>query len=409
MKPAFLSRRVKAGATALGLAVFITLALAFARPPEDPFQANAVVDPPFTSLTYGIQAFLWWDYTQAARHLDWIRTMAFSHVKQTFAWEDLEPRRGEWHFQRADEIVDEVERRGLELVVRLGEVPDWAHPSAQGRKDVDFLDSPPDNLDDWANYCGTVAARYRGRIDAYQIWNEPNLSREWGNRPPNAAEYVELLAACSRAIRAADPDAILISAGLAPTGQYDERAHRDDMFLQAMYDAGFQQYIDVVGVHAPGFSPPEYGPDDAERDGRGRWATFRRVEDLRKIMIANGDAARQMAILEVGWTTDPIHPEYAWFAVDEETQARYMVQAYEYAARHWRPWVGLMSAIYIANPAWTPDDEEYWWGITTSEGFVRQAYIDLANMAKYCGDRVIPARAPDSPEALGLAPVYPCD
>jgi hypothetical protein len=104
-----------------------------------------------------------------------------------------------------------------------------------------------------------------------------------------------------------------------------------------------------------------------------------------------------------------MNPDYAWYAVSEAEQARYMVEAYQYAADHWRPWVGLMSAIYIADPAWTENDEEYWWGITLPNGAARQAYFDLANMAKYCGERIIPARAGDSPEALGLVSVDPCD
>jgi hypothetical protein len=265
-------------------------------------------------------------------------------------------------------------------------------------------------MDDWAAYCGTVAGRYAGRIAAYQVWNEPNLSREWGSRPPDAAAYSGLLRACAEAIRAADPAAIVISAGLAPTGTNDDSARPDDVFLQQMYDAGFQQWADVVGMHAPGYSAPDLSPDDAERQGRQRFFTFRRVEDLRRVMVANGDAARQAAILEVGWTTDPgTNPAYAWFAVDEDTQARYMVEAYRYAAQHWRPWVGLMSAIYIADPAWTPADEEYWWAVTTPDNYTRPAFVALANMEKQCGARVIPARAPDSPEALGIVPVYPCD
>jgi len=81
-----------------------------------------------------------------------------------------------------------------------------------------------------------------------------------------------IVEATSEAIREADPDAILISAGLAPTGQHNELAHRDDMYLQAMYNVGFEQYIDVVGVHAPGFSIPAYGPDDAEKDHRTEFA-----------------------------------------------------------------------------------------------------------------------------------------
>jgi hypothetical protein len=67
-----------------------------------------------------------------------------------------------------------------------------------------------------------------------------------------------------------------------------------------------------------------------------------------------------------------------------------------------------MSTIYIANPDWNESDEEWWWAISTPGGYTRQAYVDLANMAKYCGDVVRPARDPGSPEALGLVPVTPC-
>lgn len=393
-------------------AVFVLVIIVGLRPPADPLQASAVINPPFTSLTYGIQAFLWWDYNAANVHLDWVRLMTFSHVKQVFAWENIEPGEGEINFSRADQILGEIEKRGLKLIVRLSDSPDWARESVSGEKGVDFTDAPPDaeHVDAWVKFCGAVAERYPGRIAAYQIWNEPNLTREWGNRTPDAAEYTELLRVCSEAIRAADSNAIIISAGLSPTGTCCDLAKPDDTFLQEMYDAGFQQYADVVGMHAAGYSPPELSPADAERQGSQRFFTFRRVEDLREIMVANGDAARQAAILEFGWNTDTegVNPSYSWYAVDEETQARYMMEAYRYAAEHWRPWVGLMSAIYIADPHWTSEDEEYWWAITEPGGWTRPAFFSLANMEKVCGDRVIPARAPDSPEALGLATTEPC-
>lgn len=372
----------------------------------DPFQGDAVVQR-FTPLTYSIQTFLWWDTVAASINLEWTRLMVFSHVKQIFAWSDIEKRPGEWDFFRADQLVDEIEAKGLKLIVRLTETPEWAHTKPADA--TGYVDSPPDDYADYANYCGTIAERYKGRIAAYQIWNEPNLAREWGNKPPNAAEYTQLLKGCSEAIRAVDPDAILISAGLAPTGTNDTTAQPDDVYLQAMYDNDFQQYVDVVGMHAPGYTSPHISLEEAKAQGMSSWATFRHPEDLRRIMVANGDAAHQVALLEFGWTIDPREDsDYHWFAVTPEQQAEYFVEAYAYAAEHWRPWVGLMSAIYIANPMWTEDDEEYWWAVTTAEGDTRPAFLALANMAKYCGDRIIPARAPDSPEALGLVTVDPC-
>lgn len=395
------SRRIGlilAGLALIGLIAVTGLAL---RPAPDPFQGAAVTDPPFPSLTYSIQGFFWWDEGHTGTQLDWVQLMAFNTIKQTFAWRDLEPEPGQWDFSQSDRLLGETERRGLHVVARLGQVPEWAVGVAiddSVRMESNKHDIPPANLEDWADYCGTLAERYAGRIHAYQIWNEPNLSREWGSEEPDATAYTELLAACSEAIRATDPEAIIISAGLAPTGTHSALAHRDDIYLDALYRAGFQQYIDVVGVHAPGYAPPAYGPDDAERDGQGRWATFRRVEDLRKIMIEHDDAARQMAILEMGYTTDPNNPDYAWFAVTPEQQAEYLVEAFEYASEHWRPWVGLMSIIYLPKPTWTEQNEEYWWSIVLPGGLVRPAFGALASMPKVCGDFTIPYRPPDHPE-----------
>lgn len=374
----------------------------------DPFAADAITDPPFPTVTYAMQGFFWWDSGQVGTQMDWVRMLSFNTIKQTFPWSEMQPEPDSWDFSQSDRILDEAEQRGLDVIARLGQTPDWALEDPSVIDDTDHTDAPPVDLALWETYCETVATRYTGRIKAYQIWNEPNLSREWGNQEPDAAGYVNLLARCSDIIRAIDPSAIIISAGLAPTGDQNARAHRDDIYLDAMYQANFQQYVDVVGVHAPGFAPPTVGPDDAERAGQGRWATFRRVEDLRKIMIAHDDAARQMAILEFGWTIDPVNDAYRWFAVTESQQAAYIQEAYEYALENWNPWIGLMTLIYMPDPGWTPDDEEYWWAIAEPDGTLREAFFTLASMPKVCGDFVIPQRPPDSPEFTGNATPSTC-
>lgn len=387
-----------------GLASQVLPAIARVR---DPFKGWAIAQPAFPSFTYSIHVFGWWDSGFFGYQLDSVRLLRFNTVKHTFAWKDLEPKRGEWNFSESDRILRETEARGLKVVARLGETPSWA--TADGSEGSDVVDTPPASLDDWATYCETLAGRYRGRIIAYQVWNEPNLTREWGGQPPDAVAYVALLARCSTAIRRADPNAKIISAGLSPTGTYEGAiAHPDDVYLDAMYRAGFQQYVDAVGVHAPGFSPPSYGPDDAEREGRGRWFAFRRPEDLRKIMLKYGDEARQMAILEMGYTTDPIHPDYAWYAVTEEERARYMVEAFDYMRDHWRPWVGLVSVIYMQKPGWTRADEQYWWSISTLDRFHTPAFMALAQMAKYCDGVVLPAWKPNATEEEYLADLNAC-
>jgi hypothetical protein len=109
------------------------------------------------------------------------------------------------------------------------------------------------------------------------------------------------------------------------------------------------------------------------------------VEDLRKIMEHYGDADKQVAVLEFGWTTDLVNPAYSWHAITEQQQADYMVRAYQYAQAHWSPWIGPMIALSIASPFYTPEDEQYWWAITYPdypETRVRPAYEALRAMSK---------------------------
>ena len=326
--------------------------------------------PRLQSPEYGIQANLWWhietDDFIGTRDADLVRDMGFQWLKQQMGWRDISPlARGQYDWTRPDNIAKIAQERGLKLLVRLDHQPNWA----QADRAQDITNGPPKDPALFGEFCGAMAERFRGRIAAYEIWNEPNLAREWGNQTPDPVAYVALLKTCYLAIKQADPGAIVISAGMAPT-RFDDLsvAMWDDKFYQGMYDAGGAPYFDMLGVHAPGWmNAPEVSPDETEADPNlgYRYLTFRYVEDLRKIMVANGDADKQIAITEMGWTSDQVHNDYKWYAVDSEAQkADYLVRAYQYAKAHWQPWIGLMSAIYIADPSWTENDEQYWWSIT---------------------------------------------
>lgn len=348
---------------------------------------TVVATLPLKSPEYGIQAFLWWRPEVADRDLNLIKEMGFSWVKQGMAWRDIEGAgKGVFDWSRADRIVRQVAERGLKLLARIDHEPPWAMRAYAGG---DVVQGPPQNLQDFGDFCFAIADRYRGYIQAYQVWNEPNLSREWGGYPPNAAEYVQLLRVCYENIKRADPNALVISAGLAPTGTDLPVAVPDDRYVREMLDAGAARYFDLLGFNAPGYAaPPWVSPDEVAASpqwGGHRFFAFRHVEDIRQIMVEKGVGDKQIAILEMGWTTDPIHPAYSWFRVTEEQQAEYLVKAYEWAREHWAPWIGLMSMIYIADPDWTEEHEQYWWAITLPSYPVtktRPAYEALKAMPK---------------------------
>jgi hypothetical protein len=361
---------------------------ATSAPPTSPPPSSGSVS--MASPDYGIQAFLWWRPEVADRDLGLVRDAGFTWVKQWFAWRDIEGQgQGKYDWSTADRIVRQVGEFGLKLIVRVDHAPEWAGP-------------PPGNVDHFSAFLSAMASRYKGRIHAYQVWNEPNLSREWGNKAPNAAEYTQMLKRAYQVIKAADPNARVITAGMAPTTELSQRAVPDTRFIQSMYEAGAKPYFDMLGAHGAGYkAPPEMDPGQVATDPNYynvgdvncpgpacRIYCFRHVEDVRQIMVNNGDASKKVVVLEFGWTRDErTNSPYYWHRVaDQFVQGDYMVRAYKYAKANWQPWIGLMSLIYMPDVQWTADDEQFWWSViepsTVDQLFLKAPYVMLCSYVR---------------------------
>src|SRR5579871_230610 len=141
--------------------------------PDVPIQ-NVGVNP------YGINTFLEQEVDPAKREqqVQMIAAAGFHWIRQEIPWEDIEIS-GRGNFQDArnaasigvvdawakyDNIVNLVQKYGLELEVRIDKAPGWTHahpdPNLGG-----FV--PPDNWDDYINFLTTFAQRYKGKIHDY--------------------------------------------------------------------------------------------------------------------------------------------------------------------------------------------------------------------------------------------------
>jgi len=363
-----------------------------ATPPPLPPQKSARLQSP----EYSVQAFMWYRPEIADRDMNQIKAMGFTWVKQQFAWRDIEgAKKGAFDWSHPDEIIYRANVKGLDVLARMDNAPDWAAPGCFDPATASM--GPARNLKDWTDFLTAFATRYKGRVRAYQIWNEPNLAREWCKQPPNPEQYVQLLKASYQAIKRADPNALVISAGLTPTTADFDQAMPDMKFFARMYDAmgnNSSGYFDLLGVHAAGYkADPEADPgvvaqdpaltnNDPSPTEAKRIYAFRHVEDVRQLMVQRGDGNKQIAILEFGWTSDQVNPAYSWFRVSEEEKANRIVRAFQYAKQNWAPWIGVMSLIYMANPDWQGNEEQYWWAITNPDGTPRPAYTALKAMPK---------------------------
>ncbi len=104
------------------------------------------------------------------------------------------------------------------------------------------------------SYADFVAAAAALGADAIEVWNEPNIDREWPTGMISGAAYTQMLAAAYTEIKARAPDTLVISAAPAPTGFFGVEGCgsggcNDDMFFQQMALAGAQNYMDCVGLH----------------------------------------------------------------------------------------------------------------------------------------------------------------
>ncbi|MFQ5593928.1 MAG: endo-1,4-beta-xylanase [Anaerolineae bacterium] len=270
------------------------------------------------------------------RTLEMVRQIGAPWIVEYFPWGYIEPAKGQYDWEHADLVVDHANRQGLSVIARIDYVPAWARPD-----DTTFRYLPQENFDDYGDFIYAFVDHFRGRIHAVIIWNEPNLSFEWGFRPVDPEAYTDLLRRAYRRAKAADPNVRVLAAGLAPTlaRPDDPLAMSDLSFLQATYDAGAAPYFDALAAHAYGWKFP---PDDPPAPDK---INFRRVELLRQIMIENGDADKPVYITEAGWND---HPRWTK-AVRPAQRAAYTVRAYE-IARGW-PWSRVL-AIWSFRLPW---------------------------------------------------------
>jgi polysaccharide biosynthesis protein PslG len=246
------------------------------------------------------------------------RDLGCRAVVQVFSWYEIQPSPAEWHWQVPDFAVRAARYYDLDLIARLDQPPAWALPRDDATAALPF------DVQAYLEFVKTLVRRYRGQIQAYIIWNEPNLALEWG-APPDPEAYAYLLRRACMTIKQADPSALVISAGLAPTNDQSERALDDRLYLERMLQAGALPCLDALGAHPYGFAYPP-GDPWGEHDG----LNMNRLLDLQAILAAHGSPSTPIWATEIGWTTAASGQE-SWLQVTPQQQADYLVGAWEMA------------------------------------------------------------------------------
>ena len=275
-------------------------------------------------------------------------------VRQRLDWGAMEPAPGAYNWTQSDAMIDAIMASGLTPLITLDGSPTWALADV----DADNPLAPPADMADFTRFAGAFAARYGDRIRYYQIWDEPNISPHWGARHIEPVDYAQLLKATAGEIRANDPDAVIVAAALAPTRDRGHTALDEGYFLQRLYAAGAQPFMDVVAIQSFGFG---YAPEKSAQ--RRDVLDFQRAAWLRRIMQAAGDGETPLWAVRYGWNQALSSP---WGTVRADNQRRYADAALGLAAARW-PWLTGM-AWAIDQPAAPADDPT--WGFAPDDGLL---------------------------------------
>jgi hypothetical protein len=204
-------------------------------------------------------------------------------------WPQVETAKNRFDWTILDREVDLAEKHHVDLLLPFGFTPDWAsaspaqtalsrfHPGG-GRHEVvgDIAD-----LEDWRNYIRTQALRYKGRIQYYEIWNEPNLPE---NRIIGTPERMLVLAKeAYTTLKQVDPNIKVISPSPVDRNGIE--------WLDRYLEIGGGQYADIIGYHFYVRTRPE--------------SMLNIILPVEEVMKKHGVADKPLWNTEAGWINNP--------------------------------------------------------------------------------------------------------
>ncbi|MGF1596216.1 MAG: cellulase family glycosylhydrolase [Acidimicrobiales bacterium] len=274
--------------------------------------------------------------------------LGVTSLRLDFDWSRIERTPGRFDWERTDTVVEAAADRGIAVHGLLAYTPAWARPGGATDK------HPPQDVEAFARFAAEASERYQGAgLSSWEVWNEPNIERFW-ETGADPAWYARLFRATADAIRSVDPDAVVITGGLAPARDRD-----GDLspltFLRRMFDELEPGQLDGVAIH-----PYSYPARPSDRSKN--WNLFGQLPAIQGLVAEAEEQPVPIWLTEFGAPTGA-----ADNAVSEADQAAMVREALSCVGR--LPWSG---PLYLYNlrdrPGGDIDDAEDNFGLFTADG-----------------------------------------
>ncbi|MFA7309083.1 MAG: beta-galactosidase [Patescibacteria group bacterium] len=249
-----------------------------------------------TDGRFGINSFVFnrYEWQKWDQPTSEIQELGVSWVREEFVWGQIEPEKDNLNWDFYDNAFNSLSKSNVKV---LG-IIDYSAPWATSNPGLDQADKYMPDLAQWEKYVSRVVERYGERVDAWQIWNEPNIPTFFKPQP-NIDQYISILRTASSVVREKDPNAQILVAGMSGV---------DVGYLEIMKSKGTEELFDVVAVHP--YQVFRSIPEDGAY-----------LRDLSHAQQLGDLYNKPVWITEIGWPTD------RQVGVDEKTQAQYLVRS----------------------------------------------------------------------------------
>jgi polysaccharide biosynthesis protein PslG len=272
-----------------------------------------------------------------------------------------------------DRVVGAARERDLDVLGLLVYTPAWARPEGTTDK------HPPSDLDDFARFAAAAVERYAPvGIEVWEIWNEPNSGLFW-EPGPDPTRYAQLVERVTVAIRSIDPEARVVTGGLAPAPDDLPAELSPQQFLRQMYEVLEPGTVDAVGIHPYSF-PAD--PSDVSK----HWNLFARLPEIHDLVIEAEGRSVSLWLTEFGAPFDEEDPD---------RQAEIVLEGVS-CATQW-PWVGAVF-VYNLRDATEPSDEPGF-GLIFDDGRQRPVWAELRAFLRAAAGDPIDSACPTIGEA----------
>jgi hypothetical protein len=240
------------------------------------------------------------------------------------AWPWVEPQKGQWDFQRPDEYVALASQHNkVELLFSLGYTPTWAssRPNKQTESGPGEC-AAPRNIKDWRDYIKAIGDRYKGRVQYYEVWNEPTVPFFWCG---SVSELVALTKETYEVLKDIDPANQIVSP--SAVNKYGP-GWLDDFLRQ-----GGGKFVDIIGFH---FYPYPGSPE----------GIVGQVRTIRSIMAKHGQGSKPLWDTENTWNGSKL---------DRDTDAAIVARTLLLDAAsgvprvYWYEWGNMSTALHMVE------------------------------------------------------------